>query len=263
MKPLNFVASLLFLLFVLQTGTKAQDLKKYDKGSYIKGKDSIDYRILFPENFDPKKSYPILFFLHGRGESGRDNEKQLTHGAKQFLTPQFRKDHPAIIVFPQCPADSYWANVDIQTVNGKREFHFRKGGKPTKAMHALLGMVDNMLDKPYIDQKSVYVAGLSMGGMGTYELLRRKPKTFAGAFAICGGDHVANVQRYKKVPLWIFHGEKDDVVPVSHSMTVVNQLKVLGYAPKLTLYPEANHNSWDPAFAEPQLLPWLFSNYKK
>lgn len=261
MKKFLYLIALVFLLshvFSLQ----AQNLKQYDNGNYSKGKDTMAYRILFPDNFDPKKSYPILFFLHGRGESGSDNQKQLTHGANQFLHPKFRKDYPAIVVFPQCPADSYWANVDIRTIKDKREFHFVRGGKPTKAMHALLGMVDNLLDKPYIDPKQVYVGGLSMGGMGTYEILRRRTGKFAAAFAICGGDHVANVRKYKKIPLWIFHGEKDDVVPLAHSMTVVNQLKILGYEPKLTLYPEANHNSWDSAFAEPQLLPWLFSNRK-
>lgn len=241
----------------------AQDLDKYEKGSFIKGKDSINYRVLLPENFDATKKYPILFFLHGAGERGSDNQKQLTHGAKLFLKDEVRKQFPAIIVFPQCSTDSYWANVNIvPDAKGKRTFIFQEKGKPSKAMHALLGLVDNFLQKTYVDKRQVYLGGLSMGGMGTYELLRRKPRTFAAAFSICGGDNVANVQKYKKVPLWIFHGEKDDVVPVTFSTTIADQLKVLGKPAKLTLYPEANHNSWDSAFAEPELLPWLFSNKK-
>ncbi|WP_036674893.1 prolyl oligopeptidase family serine peptidase [Pedobacter heparinus] len=254
-----------FMMVLLFCGLNgiAQDFTKYEKGSFIKGKDSIFYRVLFPENFDAAKQYPILFFLHGRGESGNDNQKQLTHGAKLFLKPEIRKQFPAIVVFPQCSSDSYWANVNISTeANGKRVFNFQEKGKPTKAMQALLDMVNNFMDKPYVNKKQVYVGGLSMGGMGTYELLRRRPRLFAAAFAICGGDNVANVQRYQKVPLWIFHGEKDDVVPVSCSTIIADQLKVLGHPAKLTLYPEANHNSWDPAFAEPDLLPWLFSNRK-
>lgn len=252
-------------LFVLLLGLRsyAQDLKKYDIGSFVNRNDSISYRILFPENFDPERKYPVLFFLHGRGESGNDNQKQLTHGAKMFLTESFRNKYPAIVLFPQCASDSYWANVNIITENGKRTFNFKKGGKPTKAMQTLVAMVEHFLNKPFIDKSKVYVGGLSMGGMGTYELLRRKRNTFAAAFAICGGDHVANIQRYKKVPLWIFHGEKDDVVPVVNSLLIANQLKVLNYPPKLTLYPKANHNSWDAAFAEPQLLSWLFSNQKQ
>ena len=98
-----------------------------------------------------------------------------------------------------------------------------------------------------------------MGGMGTFELLRRERKMFAAAFAICGGDNVANVRKYKKTPLWIFHGEKDDVVPVGLSTDIADQLKVMGVQPKINLYPNDNHNSWDSAFAEPELLPWLFS----
>ena len=240
---------------------KAQDLKKYDRGSYIKGKDSINYRILFPENFDASKVYPMVVFLHGSGERGSDNEKQLTHGGKLFLKDKFRKEFPAIVVFPQCSSDSFWANVEFDTnATGKRVFNFARRGKPTKSMHALLGMIENLVDKPYVDNQRVYLGGLSMGGMGTYELLRRKRKLFAAAFAICGGDNVANVRKYKNTPLWIFHGEKDDVVPVSLSTDIADQLKVLGVDPKITLYPKANHNSWDSAFAEPELLPWLFSH---
>ncbi|HKG08264.1 MAG TPA: prolyl oligopeptidase family serine peptidase, partial [Pedobacter sp.] len=82
------------------------------------------------------------------------------------------------------------------------------------------------------------------------------------AFAICGGDNIANVRKYKKTPLWIFHGEKDDVVPVALSTNIADQLKILKTEPKLTLYPNDNHNSWDSAFAEPELLPWLFGNHK-
>lgn len=249
------------LLLISAMSIKAQDFKKFDKGSFIEGKDSIYYRILFPQNFDATKKYPILFFLHGSGERGNDNQKQLTHGAKLFLKDEVRKQFPAIIVFPQCAENSFWANVEFGTdPQGKRSFNFQKRGKPTKAMHALLGMIDNFLDKPFVDHKQVYIGGLSMGAMGTYELLRRKKKLFAAAFAICGGDNVANVQKYKEVPLWIFHGEKDDVVPVVHSTIIADQLKVLGKVPKLTLYPNANHNSWDTAFADPKLLPWLFSN---
>lgn len=252
----------LALLFVA-TSSNAQDFKKYDRGNFIKGKDSIYYRLLFPKNFDPKKKYPILFFLHGSGERGNDNEKQLTHGGKLFLKESVRKQFPAIIVFPQCSSDSFWANVDLTDKSGKERFNFLTGGKPTKSMHALLGMIDNFLDKPYVDKNKVYIGGLSMGGMGTYELLRRKRKMFAAAFAICGGDNVANVRKYKKTPLWIFHGEKDNVVPVVLSTIISDQLQVLGVAPKITLYPKDNHNSWDSAFAEPELLPWLFSKERK
>lgn len=254
---------LMFLLILCGSQVKAQNLSKYDKGSYIHEEDSIQYRILFPENFNSSKKYPIVFFLHGSGERGSDNEKQLLHGGNLFLKPDLRKQFPAIIVFPQCPDNDRWSNVEIRNgKTGKDRFDFQKRGKPTAAMHALLGMIDNLLEKPYVEKKQVYVGGLSMGGMGTFEVLRRKPKTFAAAFTICGGDNIANVKKYKKIPLWIFHGGKDDVVSFEYSKNIADHLKVIGKEVKYTLYADANHNSWDSAFAEPQLLSWLFSHQK-
>lgn len=256
---------LTFSIIILSYGlnSKAQDLDKYEKGSFIKGKDSINYRVLFPENFKRTKKYPILFFLHGSGERGNDNQSQLTHGGRLFLNEEVRKQFPAIIVFPQCSSDSYWSNVNFkQDAQGNREFLFQEEGQPTKAMYALLGMIDNFLNKPYVDKNQVYAAGLSMGGMGTYELLRRKPQVFAAAFTICGGDNMANTVKYKNTPLWIFHGDQDHTVPVIHSTRIADRLRELGAPVKLTLYHNVDHNSWDSAFAEPELLPWLFSKHK-
>lgn len=240
----------------------AQDLSQFKKENFIQGTDTLKYRILYPEQFDATKKYPVVFFLHGRGESGNDNEKQLTHGAKMFLTPDFRKNFPAIVIFPQCAEESYWANVEIDIVNTKRFFTFVKDGKPTKAMSLLVQLTNQFVKKPFADQSKVYVGGLSMGGMGTFEILRRLPKTFAAAFAICGGDNVANAKKYKHVPLWIFHGGLDDVVTPQFSFGIYRELKKLGNEPQFNVYLKANHNSWDSAFAEPQLLPWLFSKTK-
>lgn len=259
MKNIFLTISLLLFVIILN----AQDFKKYDKGSFIKGKDSIYYRILFPENFNPAEKYPIVFFLHGSGERGNDNEKQLAHGGGLFLKDDVRKNFPAIIVFPQCPDNDFWANINnAKDESGKRKITFVEGGEPTKAMHALVGMVKDFLKKPFVNKEQVYIGGLSMGGMGTFELLRRKRNTFAAAISICGGDNTNNIKKYQKIPLWIFHGAKDDVVDPAFSMVIAERLKTVGDEVKFTLYPNANHNSWDSAFAEPELLPWLFSHKK-
>lgn len=255
---------MLGLCLVFPSLLLAQNNSGFDHGRYVNKTDTLPYRILFPMLFDPAKKYPLILVLHGAGERGNDNEAQLAHGAKLFLNDTIRSKYPAIVVFPQCPKNGYWSNVIIDTnAQGKRVFGFQEGGDPTKSMKDLLGLIDDLLEKPYVDHKQLYVGGLSMGGMGTFELLRRKPKIFAAAFAICGGDNTANVKYYaKKVPLWIFHGGKDDVVPVEHSEVVVDALKSAGADPKFTLYPNDKHNSWDDAFAEPQLIPWLFSHSK-
>ncbi|HKG08094.1 MAG TPA: hypothetical protein VKB19_16640, partial [Pedobacter sp.] len=127
MKGFKFTAALMLILITTQG--IAQEFKKYDRGNYIEEKDSIYYRILFPENFNPKQLYPIVFFLHGAGERGNDNEKQLANGGRLFLQKNARKQFPAIVVFPQCSNDSFWANVDFSPdASGKRGFNFQKGG---------------------------------------------------------------------------------------------------------------------------------------
>lgn len=257
MKKLLTIALLLFVQLA-----NAQDKTMFSKEQFIKGGDTLQYRMLLPENFDEKKQYPVLFFLHGAGERGSNNESQLIHGSKLFLNPENRKNFPAIIIFPQCPKDDYWANVIIGDGKKLERFSFQKGGKPGKAMELLVALVAKIKSEKFSDNDRFYVGGLSMGAMGTYEILRRKPNVFASAFAICGGDHVENVKKYKHVPLWIFHGGKDSVVPIQKSEIVVNELKRLNSDVKFRVYPDANHNSWDPAFAEPDFLSWIFS-YRK
>ena len=113
-----------------------------------------------------------------------------------------------------------------------------------------------------VQKKQIYVAGLSMGGMGTFEIVRRNPKLFAAAIPICGGANIATASQLTKTKWWVFHGAKDDVVPPHLSEDMVNALKKEKASVKFTVYPEANHNSWDSAFAEPDFLAWLFAQKK-
>ncbi len=256
---------LLLPVVFMYAKVKAQDLNLYRRENFISKTDTLPYRILLPENFDPAKKYPLLLVLHGVGERGIDNAAQLVHGGALFIKPEVRRQFPAIVVFPQCPVNSYWSNVVITTdpATHQRTFNFQKGESPTKAMAMLLNLTKMLRQKHYVNKKEFYVEGLSMGGMGTLEILRRKPAYFAAAISICGGDNPANAKKYaKKVPLWFFHGGKDDVVTPDHSVTMVKAVKEAGGDPKFTLYPNDGHNSWDDAFAEPKLLPWLFSHKK-
>ncbi|WP_165044212.1 dienelactone hydrolase family protein [Dysgonomonas sp. ZJ709] len=222
---------------------------------------SLPYQVLYPEGFDDSKQYPLLVFLHGAGERGNDNEKQLTHG-KDFLL-QAQQQCPAIVIAPQCPDDSYWSNVKINGINNKITFTFGESDIATPPMNALIALVNDWLSSGLIDTKQVYVGGLSMGGMGTFELLWRMPNTFAAAFPICGGGDTGKVSTYaKNTSVWIFHGDSDGVVPVSNSQVMHHALQQAGCDVKYTEYPGVNHNSWENAFAEKNLFPWLF-NHKK
>jgi predicted peptidase len=258
---------ILLLLFVAtQTFSQTQNSNLYRKQWFIQNGDTLPYRILFPENFESQKAYPLLVFLHGRGESGSDNEKQLWNGSKLFLTDSFRSNHPCIVVFPQCFANNYWSNVQAvtdSTKNGKREFYFIENGEPTRAMNMLIGLIQNLQVRYKLNQNQFYAMGLSMGGMGTFEIVKRMPNTFAAAIPICGGAHPNTAKSLIKTNWWIFHGAKDDIVSPTHSEKMAEALKKAGAKVKFTLYANANHNSWDSAFAEPTLMSWLFSQKKK
>ena len=141
-------------------------------------------------------------------------------------------------------------------------FTFSPEGKPTKAMKLLLGLLTDLPEIYSIDRNRMYVGGLSMGGMGTFELVRRRQATFAAAFAICGGAHPDTADQISKIPWWVFHGDADVVVDYSHSAELVEALKEAGADVRFTTYENVNHNSWENAFAEPKLVPWLFSHSK-
>ncbi len=212
------------------------------------------------------KKYPVILVLHGSGERGKDNEKQLVHGGELFLDSSTRKEYPAFVIFPQCPQQSSWSNVrhDTNKSDSLGKFVFISSGKGTKALQLVSNLIDSFAQTPQVNSKKIYVGGLSMGGMGTFEILWRKPKFFAAAFPICGGGDPEQVSIYAKdFPLWIFHGDKDMAVPVSNSRLMVNSLRAAGAKVRYTEYQGVEHNSWDNAFAEPELLKWMFEQEGK
>lgn len=221
--------------------------------------DTLAYRILLPENFSKDQSYPLVLFLHGAGERGSDNTAQLMHGSSLFTDSENRSEFPAIVIFPQCPSDDYWSNASVDRSGQGVQLEFHPDKDPTTALRLVMELLDEQLQKSYVDKDRIYVAGLSMGGMGTFELLGRLPDTFAAAVPICGGGSTVVAEKYAEVPMWIFHGAKDDVVNPQYSLEMVAAILDAGGYPNFTLYENANHNSWDSAFAEPQFLNWLFS----
>lgn len=254
-----------FLLLIFVTGLSAQIDKftegEYQKCIYKKGTSKLNYQIMYPRNFDKNNKYPVVLFLHGAGERGTDNEKQMAHGSKLFRDSIDK--YPAIVIFPQCETDDYWANADRPTGSksgGMFDFHTDVEPRPSLAL--TLDLIDKILAEKYADTDRFYITGLSMGGMGTFETAWRIPEKIAAAVPICGGGPIEKAAEMKDIPFWIFHGEKDNIVHSDLSIVMQKAIEQQGGNAKITLYPTAGHNSWDNAFAEPEFLSWMFSQRK-
>lgn len=266
MKALLLTIYLLALVFC--AGAQMDDttgFDQYQKQLFIQGNDTLRYRVLYPQNYNSSKPVPLLVFLHGSGERGHDNEKQLWHGGALFLKDSVRRMNPAIVIFPQCPDDSAWSAFDRSAPRGD-SFYLSLNLSPRLSTPERLvkALMDSLSQHRIADKKRLYIGGLSLGGFGTYDLLTKYPDYFAAAFPICGMTNVPlYTQRAYKVPLWIFHGAKDDVVNPQPDRYLYAALKdKKGAHVQYTEYPEANHNSWDSTFAEPNLLPWLLAQKK-
>lgn len=255
----------LFLLMFSFLAGSSQDLSLYQKKEWVHSAGNIlPYRILYPENYDKNKKYPLILFLHGAGERGNDNEKQLVHGSKLFIREDIRKKFPAFVVFPQCPENISWGSANIDRSKRPVTLEFNYDNMISWPLAAVHGLLKQLVKDEAVDKSQLYITGLSMGGMGSFEMVYRFPKIFAAALPICGGGDVLRYdERVKKTSFWVFHGDQDAVVNVNQSRAMVVKLQSLGVAVHYTEYPGVNHNSWDNAFAEPTFISWMFSHKRK
>lgn len=251
---MKFVLPLTLCLSLFTTIGSGQDSLRYASFSFTSSNGTeLPYRLLPPSTDSVLERYPLILFLHGGGERGSDNESQLLHGSDWLR--QAQGEFPAYVLFPQCARESYWA--DATREEGGFSYQFQEEPKPY--LGAALELVDHMKATLPIDPRRIYIAGLSMGGMGTFEALARRPDLFAAAVPICGGGLPSLAPLYaEETPLWIFHGGKDDIVPPDYSRDMAHAIHAAGGDARLTIFPDANHNSWDSTFAHPEVLPWLF-----
>ncbi len=255
-----------FTLFLILTcgHVWAQTTSEYEAALYTKGNDTLQYRILKPKDQQVNTKYPLILFLHGSGERGADNEAQLKHGSSLFTIEKNRENFNSFVVFPQCPRNDFWANLDYNNEGNGLGFGFKKEAPAQKSLEMVMGLLDEFLQNPSVDTSRIYVMGLSMGGMATFELLHRRPGLFAAAIPICGGANTENAGLYaKSTPVWIFHGTDDRVIHPKYSIEMATAINEAGGSPRLNLYDNTGHDSWTRAFAEPDFLSWLFSHVKK
>ena len=208
----------------------------------------LDYLLYLPEDYKKRgaKQWPLMMFLHGVGESGTNLNKVAVHGPPK-LVKSGKTNLPFVLVSPQCPVDRVWRDDE------------------------LLALLDEVIAKHNVDTNRIYLTGLSMGGYGTWSLGTRHPERFAAIAPICGGGDqipilLANPRKkaaLKSMGVWAFHGGKDSLVILEESQRMTNALMRAGCKDvKLTVYPDAGHDSWTRAYQEPELWNWFLAHQR-
>ena len=193
---------------------------------------SANYLLYLPDGYGTDdRRWPLVLFLHGSGERGTDLNRVKIHGPLKLVDQG--KKFSFILVAPQCPGNEEWS------------------------VEVLGGLLDDIEKHYAVDKNRVYVTGLSMGGYGTWRLGMAFPDRFAALAPICGGESSVRVCSLQKVPIRVYHGKKDVVVPVAEGEKLVKKLNACGGNAELIVYPEAGHDSWTETYNDPAFYEWL------
>lgn len=251
------IALLLMMLSSPISAHRYIENEEYTRQTFTSSSNNtMPYRMLTPEVKEGEK-YPLVVFLHGYGERGTDNEKQLTYGASMFSNPANTNKYPAFVIFPQCKEKSWTNQTD------ERSFMPGSSVPPiTATEETLVELVKDIIGSHPIDPSRVYVVGISMGGIAAYDMVCRFPEIFAAAVPICGAVNPDRLSDAKDVNFMIFHGEEDDEVPNVCSREAYKALNSMGANVEYIEFSGIGHECWSSAFNYPAFLPWLFSQSK-
>ncbi len=232
----------------------AEALKAYEElsvtytgGSYKN--EEFRYRLMKPAQLEAGKKYPLVLFLHGRGESGDDNKVQLKHFPERMAKPEYREKFASYVLVPQCRKGQSWSEAPW---NAK---------EPGPQLAAAILALKRTIKENQVDEKRVYLTGLSLGGFGSWNLAARHPDGFAAVAPICGGGDPSSASKLAKVKVWAWHGGADTVVPASRTRGMIAAIKKAGGNPQYTELPGVGHDSWTPAYSDTSdkgLLAWMF-----
>lgn len=206
-----------------------------NKTMTVAGK-QLAYCTYIPREYDASRKWPLIVFLHGRGERGSDGLLQTDVGIGHAIRENSDR-FPCVVVMPQCPGDSGWNErgdiIDEAIARSLAEFN--------------------------IDKRRIYLTGLSMGGYGTWDYGAKHPELFAALIPICGGGKTTDAPALAKVPIRVFHGGADNIVKPAASRAMVEAVKKAGGNIEYTEYPGVNHNSWDKTYGDPEVIKWLLA----
>ncbi|MGH7622889.1 MAG: prolyl oligopeptidase family serine peptidase [Gemmatimonadaceae bacterium] len=259
MKSNSLALASMMIALALPAALPAQRPTGFFDRTVTSGALEMKYQVYVPPDYDGKRKLPVILFMHGSGERGSDGLKQTQVGMPSQI--RWHRDwFDAIVVMPQCPDDSVFRGVVAQAAFAALE-------KSVKEFHG--------------DRDRLYVTGLSMGGYGVWQQLVDHPGVFAAAATVSGGltpsADMANLfvdtkgnepfgyvaRAAMDLPLWIFHGAQDDVVPIVQDRALVDSLKAVGASPKYTEYADLGHGAWDRAYGDHELWIWMFAQRRR
>jgi predicted peptidase len=218
-------------------GTKELQQKEHFKKDVVMSVD-IKYLLYLPKDYNSTgKPFPLIIFLHGAGERGDNLDRLKVAGIPKVVETD--SNFPFVAISPQCPANTLWIDH----------------------LESLKLLIDNIKGKYNIDKSRVYLTGLSLGGFGTWALAAKYPNDFAAIAPICGGGDAFLANSYK-MPIWVFHGAKDDIIPIKRSQEMVDAIKATGGNVKFTIYPELGHSCYVTAYNDPNLYKWFLEQKK-
>jgi predicted peptidase len=216
----------------------------------------VHYRLFVPAGYSESRRYPLIVSLHGAGSHGTDNLRQLSPPVG-VLIDRAQSIEPTFVLVPQDPKGDKWV-----TLSGDAPFrNYRQAERPqSEAAGLVIIGIDQLKEKYAIDPDRVYLTGGSAGGTGTWDLITRGGVArFAAAVPITGANDPSRAAVIARLPIWAFHGANDSVAPVENTREMVANLRQLGSPVRYTEYPDVGHESWNRAYAEPELFPWLLA----
>jgi len=223
-----------FLAFLLMPALAAAAPTESKESLEWKPDKKLEFLQFLPEGYGDSDTarFPLVVFLHGAGERGNDLELLKKHGPPKVAM----KDHgfPFILAAPQCPTDRWWDPDEV------------------------IALTRHLMKTLQVDPSRIHLTGISMGGFGTWACLAKEPELYASGVPICGGGDLKTAGILKNIPIWAFHGENDDVVPVAKTREMEEAILKSGGAKfRSTYYPDQAHESWTEAYANPALFAWM------
>lgn len=246
-----------FSLYLLNKKVNVSKTKAffYQSANFDQG---LNYRLYIPSESANQKC-PLVLTLHGAAQRGNDNHSQLANIALTFISKENQKKFPCFVLSPQCPENKQWLN---NKQRGIPFDHYNQSEVPeSDEMKLIMELIPHLLKQYNIDNSRIYVVGFSMGSSGTWDIITRHPEVFAAAVPISGVSDL-NTAKKIKIPVWVFHGAKDNISPVRLNQEMQQAINVAGGKCKLTVFKYEGHGCCTSALNYPGFMEWLFLQKK-